>query len=116
MIYRYTGRGATLAQIVALLLASGARVSSCAENWKGAVRRCCKASHSSLVVRMIAINIAGEVPLHYACKSATQWLCHGNSHDASIVAFPVPRYGHAKIAKILLMPGSHAILITNYYT
>jgi hypothetical protein len=73
MIYRYTGHGATLAQIVALLLASGARVSSCAENWKGAVRRCCcKASHSSLVVRMIATNIAGEVPLHYACKSATQ--------------------------------------------
>lgn len=31
-------------KIVALLLASGARVSSCAENWKG------------------------EVPLHYACK------------------------------------------------
>lgn len=68
-------------QIVALLLAHGARVSSCADNWKGrTVPLVCLNLDTFQIFRGMRTRgwtfVTGEMPLHYACKWAPQDLKH----------------------------------------
>ena len=105
-------------QIVALLLAHGARVSSCAENWKGCSWKCFICAGVLWFVDNIATitcKLEGEMPIHYACKrghlyrsfilpmQSVRWpqcMCF------QTLLISQMRYGHAKIVKMLLKPGT----------